>query len=289
MFQSDESHTKWAKDRDIPKVSYRWGEGASISSRSADEKYAGEIRYMDSQLQRIFDALKSSGEWENTILIITADHGEGLGQHGAPGHGGLLWKEQLHVPLIIHSPFHPPKRVSDIAWSVNIFPTVLSLIDLPNEESFLSQATRPSEFSPKSTDIVLSEVGEGHRSVTTLNWKYIAWNDNSHSLFSLSTDPYELNDISAENTETAEKMFWKLQARVESFRTRAKQFESGKTEQMSPEQIDLLHALGYVSDDHQVEANSARNTNEEAATANEQKRLRSPKHRGQARRPDARK
>ena len=186
------------------------------------------------------------------MVIITADHGEGLGQHKAPGHGGLLWKEQLHVPLIMRIPGTQPKREAT-TWSINIFPLLLQLLELPNEDLFLKQASEPTGTSTNKHVAVFSEVGEGHRSVTTKRWKYIAWNDDSHSLFELDQDPYELNDIAGTNPKQANLFHKHLSNRLETFQERATEFGSGETQPMSQEQVDLLRALGYVEEDPERE------------------------------------
>ncbi len=71
------------------------------------------IRYTDDQLARLFNYLRNEGLIEDTLIIITADHGEELGEYGALGHGYSLRDEELHVPLIIHYPrgFPQARRV----------------------------------------------------------------------------------------------------------------------------------------------------------------------------------
>jgi arylsulfatase A-like enzyme len=284
MFTRDADLAQWSAEREIPKRSYRNVEGPAIPSKSSEEQYAGEIRYMDDQLGRVFQALRDQNEWDRTILIITADHGEGLGQHNAPGHGGLLWHEQLHVPLIIRSPYHEPRRISDIAWSVNIFPTVLDLVPLVNSKRFLRQATEGSELQENSRSVTLAEVGEGHRAVSTERWKYIAWSDETHSLFDRLHDPFELVDIAHEREEKANKLHQILRKRVIALKKRGKELGGGETEKLGTEQFELLRALGYVDEDPQAADLPASVTeDEQATTENERKRSRPPKWRGKAR------
>lgn len=285
LFQRDRDLLDWSAERQIPKRSYRVADGPAIPSISSEEQYAGEIRYMDDQLARVFQALRDSGEWDRTVIIITADHGEGLGQHHAPGHGGLLWREQLHVPLIIRSPYHEARRISDVAWSVNIFPTVLDLVTLPHANRFLKQATEGSELKPNSRGVILAEVGEGHRAVSTNRWKYILWNDETHSLFDRKTDPFELVDVANTAGDRADKFYVSLLRRVSALQKRGKTLGGGETEKMAADQVELLRALGYVDEDPAGAELPASATGEEREppTATEQKRPKSPKSRGKGR------
>ena len=66
-------------------------------------RYDLEIRYMDQELGRLFSALRDSGRWGSTILVVVSDHGEGLGDHQWWTHG-ILYEEQIRVPLIIAGP-----------------------------------------------------------------------------------------------------------------------------------------------------------------------------------------
>lgn len=96
--------------------------------------YKAEVQYMDSQLGRVVAALKESGEWERTLVIITADHGEGLGEHGWHFHR-LLYDEQIHVPLILRIPGESGgRRVRELATHVDIAPTILTELQLPGAE-----------------------------------------------------------------------------------------------------------------------------------------------------------
>lgn len=96
--------------------------------------YQAEVQYMDSQLSRVIAALKESGEWERTLVVLTADHGEGLGEHGWPFHR-LLYDEQINVPLILRIPGEAGgRRVNELASHVDIVPTILEELGLGGVE-----------------------------------------------------------------------------------------------------------------------------------------------------------
>jgi tetratricopeptide (TPR) repeat protein len=90
----------------------------------AADPYAGEIAYVDAELGRLFSFLESSGKLATTLLVITGDHGEALGEHGEFEHGFFAYNSTLHVPLIVCLPGERPGTVSALVSHVDIFPTV---------------------------------------------------------------------------------------------------------------------------------------------------------------------
>jgi arylsulfatase A-like enzyme len=93
--------------------------------------YDGEIRFTDFHIGRVLDALKAAGLWDKTIVIVTADHGDGFGEHGIPPsqrHGYHLYENETKVPLIIHVPGLPPRVVRTPVGHVDIVPTLLNLV-----------------------------------------------------------------------------------------------------------------------------------------------------------------
>ena len=92
--------------------------------------YYGMIAEVDAQLGRLFETLKARGDWDNTTIIFTSDHGEMLGDHGLLGKGGPYVQSQ-HIPLILKSPGVAPGRIAGFTSAVDIFPTLLEIWDVP--------------------------------------------------------------------------------------------------------------------------------------------------------------
>ncbi|HEY2082783.1 MAG TPA: LTA synthase family protein, partial [Verrucomicrobiae bacterium] len=110
--------------------------------------YFNELLYMDWTISSIVDQLKESGLLDKTLIVITADHGEMLGENGGPvGHGWLMTPELANVPLIIMDPDHPGYRVNHtIGSQVDLMPTVLDTLGIPLPPGQLYQGT--SLYSP---------------------------------------------------------------------------------------------------------------------------------------------
>ncbi|MDJ0847593.1 MAG: sulfatase [Myxococcota bacterium] len=94
-----------------------------------NRRYRGEVRYVDVQVGRLVEGLRERGLLERVAIVFTADHGEGLGDHGLLGHGRNLHEELLHVPLIVRAPgLEPGRRVGGPAQLEDVHATLLSLM-----------------------------------------------------------------------------------------------------------------------------------------------------------------
>lgn len=107
--------------------------------QSEIDAYDGSINYVDDQISALFAELESRGELENTIVIITADHGESLGEHGLLQHSASLYRQEIHVPLIVWGAGVPSGIIVDTPVSTTSLPsTILQLLGA-NDGAFPSQ------------------------------------------------------------------------------------------------------------------------------------------------------
>jgi arylsulfatase len=89
--------------------------------------YDGNLAWVDSEVGRVFDALKDRGEWDRTIVVVTSDHGEAFWEHRVRGHGDHVFEEFVQVPLVIRVPGLAPRRVAEAVELVDVVPTLLDL------------------------------------------------------------------------------------------------------------------------------------------------------------------
>jgi arylsulfatase A-like enzyme len=146
------------------------GEEVPITETTPDpirnrHAYAGEVRYSDSELRRLFDGLDALGEANRTIVVVTSDHGEAFAwDHGFVGHGRSLAEEILHVPLILHAPGLVPAgvRVPVVVSLVDLAPTILDLIGVAAPPSMQGVSLVPLLHDPEapglSTRPIFSEL-----------------------------------------------------------------------------------------------------------------------------------
>lgn len=96
-----------------------------------ESQYDGALLYLDTQLARLFDGLRRAGLYDDALIIVTADHGEGFGEHDVVEHATSVWQELIHVPLIVKYPGQTAGGVDErLVAGVDIFPTILTELKL---------------------------------------------------------------------------------------------------------------------------------------------------------------
>jgi arylsulfatase A-like enzyme len=116
----------------IPRWEYPEGQGLTADQRRATiAAYDSAVRYSDEQLGRFFERLKALGVYDKATIIVTADHGDGFGEHGFYKHAHHHWDEVVRVPFIIKSPAIPAsahgRSVDMLSQKLDVFPTVARL------------------------------------------------------------------------------------------------------------------------------------------------------------------
>jgi arylsulfatase A-like enzyme len=97
-------------------------------------KYDAAIRYVDTELGRLFDRLRQRGIYDDTLILLTSDHGEEFWEHQGTGHGYTLYEEQLRVPLIVKPTSGARVRIGKSSWPaavIDVVPTILDYLRLP--------------------------------------------------------------------------------------------------------------------------------------------------------------
>ncbi len=169
-------------------------------------QYDGEIRYADDRLGDVFRTLKEEDIYDETVLILTSDHGESLGEHSIYFDHASVYEDTVRVPLLIRWPEADPMRVPAFVQHVDLAPTVLEIADIE----------RPAAMQGRSIVPVLRGEAEAHRSFAVVNqglwqakraiisakWKYTRcmdhgfWPCPSEELYDLELDPWELCEVS---------------------------------------------------------------------------------------------
>jgi len=118
--------------------------------------YAGEVRYVDSAIGRLFERLTKLGEADRTLVVVTSDHGEEFGEHGGVQHAQTIYEEVLHVPLILRAPRLVPAgvRVPGPVSLVDLLPTVLDLLGIPPPPATDGRSLVPLLRDPRGTSPV---------------------------------------------------------------------------------------------------------------------------------------
>ena len=103
------------------------------------QRYIEIVRSVDRELGRLYKALKDRQLLEETVIVITADHGDEFGDHGHRFHGKTLYDEMVKVPLLIYSPQYEGRKISDVFSHLDVAPTLLSHLGLKAEDRFMGR------------------------------------------------------------------------------------------------------------------------------------------------------
>jgi arylsulfatase A-like enzyme/Flp pilus assembly protein TadD len=219
-------------------------------SRYPGQPYLGEIAYTDAVLGRLTAWLRENGQLERTLLVVTADHGESLGDHGEGAHAYFIYGATTHVPLLVRTPWgltgRNPSRVS----GVDLMPTVLELVGLPPEPGLDGRSLARALFDPQAAlgHVAYSETyfpryhfgWQQLRGLRDDRWSYI--DAPEPELYDLAADPGEAKNVFKSESAHAETLRVAMERLAQSASGRASPERQG----LDPDTLQRLAALGYV-------------------------------------------
>jgi tetratricopeptide (TPR) repeat protein len=113
------------------------------ASRFETDPYSGEVAYVDAELGKLLDEVAKGEGLADTLVVLTGDHGEALGEHGETGHGYFAYNTTIRVPLIIAGPGTEALRVKETVSHVDIFPTVCEVLGLDKPPTLHGESLAP--------------------------------------------------------------------------------------------------------------------------------------------------
>jgi arylsulfatase A-like enzyme len=160
-------------------------------------RYGACVAYLDAQLGRLLNFLRLRGEWDRTVIVVTADHGEAWHEHGFTAHAYRLYDEVLRVPLVVRAPLLPPGVDRRPAQLIDIPPTVLQLLGLPDHRGFQGCNLLAPDFPYDRTRFLVSLTPLVNQyGVVRNGFKMIRDRDYGiEILYHLRTDPGEREDV----------------------------------------------------------------------------------------------
>jgi arylsulfatase A-like enzyme len=176
--------------------------------------YLNVLRETDRQLGRLFDGLRARGLADDTLVVVTGDHGEAFGHpHNTYAHGARIYQENMNVPLILWNPrvFAGGQRRDTIGAQVDLNPTILDLLGYPSAKSWQGRSLFDPDRPPRAyfyaaNDDYLFGVRED-------NWKY-TYNASTgrEELYHLSTDPTEQINVAMHHAADCERLRQRIAA-----------------------------------------------------------------------------
>ena len=214
------------------------------------DQYLGELAYADHAFGLVVDRLRGLGVYDNTIIVMTSDHGEGRGEHRELTHSMLNYQTTQHVPLIIRVPGAPPRRIERTVGLVDLYPTLLDFVDIDIPEAVEGESLHswvmngeglaPHQYYAETLSPRLSNNWGEIRTLYEGSHKYIY--GPRPELYNLQDDPHELNDLVSKEPELAEQMQSDLRLVVED---PSRPNYAGE-QSADPEVLARLASLGYI-------------------------------------------
>lgn len=206
--------------------------------------YDGEVAYADAMLGRLLDRVTPATGSRPTLVVVTADHGESLGEHGESTHGLFAYDATIGVPLIVHGPGVAAAVVDEAAGHADLLPTVVDLLGAPAVPGVSGRAlSQPRDADRaiyfEAMDAFLSRGWAPLTGVATPRWKLIDLP--TRELYDLQADPAEATNLATRDTPTADALERRRRAIVDVPATVA---------QAAPRDREAerrLRALGYVA------------------------------------------
>jgi len=226
----------------------RFGGQPGLAHELDPDRYDEAVAYADHALGELLDALERSGRLAHTVVVVTADHGESLGEGGRRLHGSSLHEELVRVPLLVALPWQQgPARVDETVSLMDLAPTLLELAGAavpPRWQGHSLLAATPRD-APRSA------LGERSRQEAWFlvegRWKLVD-RDGRPRLFDVAADPTEQRDLATQRPVTLGYMERRLWERSPAVRRGAapRPLREGLDAKERKELDDALRALGYA-------------------------------------------
>ncbi len=230
--------------------------------------YDGEVAFADYCVGTIIEQLKTCDILDNTLVIITSDHGENIGEHKLIDHLMSMYETTLHIPLLIRYPgaFKAGTTYNGLVSLLNIAPTILDVCGIPEKLTNLMpevSSLASSDYSPwkfvvaenerpinglkimkkKFPDFDLRKIDSPMRALRTERYKLIWSIGSKQELYDLNVDPNELNNLADKESKLRNKFLAMLVKWTAELPTpKETSFMAGKDSQS----LELLRSLGYV-------------------------------------------
>jgi arylsulfatase A-like enzyme len=242
---------------------YLYDEESALFGLTYSDVYDNSIRWTDGVMEVLLSSLADLGHLEDTLVVVTSDHGEAFGERGFEGHARKLYRETTEVPFLLFFPFRlePGVVVESRTRNVDIWPTVLDLLglELPGTDGrsrlpeILASArgeTLPDDREPAFAHLDQKwarpeEAPEVTVAVTEGTLRYVRVEQPSgviEQLYNATDDPREVRDLAREDAEALERLAAVADAHLEQ----KPEWGEAPTREVGELELNHLRALGYA-------------------------------------------
>lgn len=218
------------------------------ASRYPRRPYAGEVAYTDELVGRVLGWLRERGLDDRTVIVVVADHGESLGEHGEQTHAYFVYDSSMRVPLIVRTPWGDRGRVKGQVSTADILPTVLDLLGLDPQPGVDGRSAALAVLRPDAHEARNAYL-ETYFPRYHFGWQHLVAARNGRYKYVEAPEP-ELYDLQADPGER-KNIYKSESARAEALRVWLQEAGGGagappERRELDPEALQRLAALGYV-------------------------------------------
>lgn len=232
---------------------FRYEPPEPFASEFADNLYAGEIAYTDYCIAQVIQKLKDLHLYDSTLLIITADHGEMLGEHGESEHGYFIYQSAIKVPLIFKLPGrNKSRRINSLVSLNDIMPTICSLLDIQPPQHIqgkdLSGYFTKKKIADQQSFVYCESITPTKHNANALlgivtdRWKYIQ--TTRPELYNLNKDPEEKSNLVEKEPQRAHLLREHLRLILLE---RPPKSDSDSKSELDEQTRKRLESLGYIA------------------------------------------
>jgi len=224
------------------------------ATRYRGRPYDGEIAFDDAQAGRVIALLKDLGVYDSAVLVVTGDHGEGLGEHGEKTHGFFVYNSTLHIPLFVKVPGASARQIDKEVSLVDVMPTMLQALQLPIPPSVQGRSLL-SDILGKPSPSASNLYAESYLPLLHFHWSQLRALESDGlkyieaprpELYDTRVDPHETKNLLPGKQALSHEMRDRLLT-VERRYTPASGGGAKETEPTDPALADRLRSLGYVA------------------------------------------
>ena len=244
IYRTDEGLKQFIRDTAVPER--HWREALEVNNL-----YDGEVRFADAGIGQILGELKRLGFYEKSLIVLTADHGEGLLQHSIMQHG-IAYNEQLDIPLIVKFPQGrgpAPARIEKLVSLIDVLPMIAEELDMPlDRDQFdgVNPLAADRKYVLAEREYARNLYGDvANYVLRDRRWKYFYFSEGDDALYDLESDYRETRNVIGEQPAIAGMMKKELLSQVRRYRERGADLEI-RRDAVSDEVREQLKSLGYV-------------------------------------------
>jgi len=214
--------------------------------------YDRGIAYTDYWIGQLVDGLRRRGLYDRTVVVVTADHGDELLDHGRVEHGRTHFEEVMHVPLVIRVPDEGAGRVVEQQVGlIDLTPTLLDLLGVPSDLPFEGRSLVPLIEGKSLREVAIlgeASLTSGLKALRTNRWKFIRGGQEGRQLYDLAGDPEERTNVCAMLTDTCAALDRRLQDMETTLTSAAQQsaLPAPPPAEVGAKMREHLRRLGYA-------------------------------------------